>query len=78
MVLEKGQGGIRGTETITVAGAITAIDPTSRRVTIKGGAGNEVPMVAGPEVKTFAQLQVGDLVTLNFIESLTLQLKKSG
>ena len=78
MVLEKGKDGIRGTETITVEGAITAIDPTSRRVTIKGGAGNEVSMVAGPEVKNFAQLKVGDLVTLNFIESLTLQLKKGG
>lgn len=78
MVLETGKDALRGTETITVEGAITAIDPASRRVTIKGGGGREVSMVAGPEVKNFAQLAVGDLVTLEFLESLTLQLKKGG
>jgi len=38
--------------------------------------GNEKTVVAGPEVKNFAQLKVADQVNVQFLESLVLELKK--
>jgi Cu/Ag efflux protein CusF len=78
VVVQKEKGAVRGAQSIVVEGAISAIDQESRRLTIKGGGGNEVSLVAGPEVKNFAQLKVGDIVTLKFIQSLALELKKGG
>jgi len=77
-VVMKEKGAVRGAESIVMQGRIIAIDQESRRVTLKGGSGKELSFVAGPEVKNFAQLKVGDIVTLNFIQSLALELKKGG
>ena len=65
-------------ETIKVSATITAIDKATRDVTLKGPQGNEMTVTAGPEVKNFDQLKVGDKVDLNYIEALTLELKKGG
>ncbi|MBS1230490.1 MAG: hypothetical protein H6R17_3767 [Proteobacteria bacterium] len=78
VVVQKDKGAVRAAKTVVVQGAITAIDQESRHLTIKGGGGNELSLVAGPEVKNFAQLKVGDIVTLNAIRSLALELKKGG
>ncbi len=78
VVVEKGKGAVRKTGKVVVQGAITAIDEATRNVTIMGGGGNEVSMVAGPEVKNFAQLKVGDIVTMTMVRSLAMELKKDG
>jgi len=64
---------------ITKASAtITAIDQATRDVTLKGPQGNLMTVTAGPEVKNFDKLKVGDQVDLQYIEALTLELKKGG
>jgi Cu/Ag efflux protein CusF len=65
-------------ETIKISATITEIDKTTRDVTLKGPQGNLVTVTAGPEVKNFDRLKVGDQVDLQYIEALTLQLKKGG
>ena len=65
-------------QTVKVTATITAIDPKTRAVTLKGPQGNEVVIVAGPEVKNFAQMKVGDQVNVEYVEALTLELKKGG
>lgn len=65
-------------QTIDVTATITAIDKASRTVTLKGPKGDEVRVVAGPDVKNFDQLKVGDTVQLKYAESLVLELKKGG
>jgi hypothetical protein len=65
-------------ETVKVTATITAIDKATRDVTLKGPQGNEMTVTAGSEVKNFDQLKVGDKVDLNYIEALTLELKKGG
>lgn len=65
-------------ETIKVSATITAIDKATRDVTLKGPQGNEMTVTAGPEVKNFDNLKVGDQVNLNYVEALTLELKKGG
>ncbi|HSQ80637.1 MAG TPA: hypothetical protein VLU54_05775 [Casimicrobiaceae bacterium] len=64
--------------TIDVEATITHVDAKTREVTLKGPQGNEITVVAGPEVKNFAQLEAGQTVTLQYLESLVLELKKGG
>ena len=63
-------------ETVKMTATITAIDKATRDVSLKGPQGNEVVLTAGPEVKNFDKLKVGDQVNLDYIEALTLELKK--
>jgi ribosomal protein L6P/L9E len=71
-----------GTGTIASAVMISArvesIDKAQRQLTLKGPKGNVQTVTAGPEVRNFDQIQVGDMVVARFIESLTLTLKKDG
>lgn len=65
-------------QTVNVTATIAAIDAKTRAVTLKGPQGNEVAVIAGPEVKNFAQMKVGDQVNVKYMEALTLELKKGG
>jgi hypothetical protein len=65
-------------QTVTVSATITAIDSATRDVTLKGPQGNLMTVTAGPDVKNFDKLKVGDQVDLQYIEALTLELKKGG
>ena len=65
-------------QTVQATATITAIDKATRDITLKGPQGNVVTVTAGPDVKNFDRLKVGDQVDLQYIEALTLQLKKGG
>ena len=65
-------------ETVKISATITAIDKATRDVTLKGPQGNEMTVTAGPDVKNFDKLKVGDTVDLQYVEALTLELKKGG
>ena len=78
VVAAKAPGAVGVAKTVNVTATITAIDAATRTVSLKGPKGNETSVVAGPEVKNFAQLKVGDAVDLTVVEALTLELKKGG
>jgi len=65
-------------QTVKMTATISAIDKATRDVTLKGPQGNEVVVTAGPEVKNFDNMKVGDQVTAQYVEALTLELKKGG
>jgi len=65
-------------QTVKVTAKITAIDRAKREFTVKGPQGREVVLFAGPEVKNFSQMKVGDDVMAEYVEALTLELKKGG
>jgi hypothetical protein len=65
-------------QTVDVTATITAIDKATRDVTLKGPQGNEMTVTAGPAVRNFDKLKVGDQVHAKYAEALTLQLVKSG
>lgn len=65
-------------EVVKLEATVAAIDKATRAVTLKGPKGNELSVTAGPEVKNFDQIKVGDRVTLEYVEALSLQLKKGG
>jgi len=77
-VMGKAPGKVAMAQTVKATATITAIDAATRAVTLKGPKGNEVVVTAGPEVKNFAQLKVGDQVAVEYVESLALELKKGG
>jgi Cu/Ag efflux protein CusF len=64
--------------TATVTATIQAIDATNRLVTLKFDDGTVNTVLAGPEVRRFNELKVGDKVTFRYHESAVLQLHKAG
>ena len=62
--------------TVDATATIIAIDKTTRDITLKGPKGNWVVITAGPEIKNFDQLNVGDKVHARYNEALVLELKK--
>ena len=65
-------------QAVDVTATISALDAAKREITLKGPDGKDVTMVAGPEVKNFSQLKVGDKVDIQYVEALVLELKKGG
>lgn len=65
-------------QTVEASATITAIDKATRGITLKSPQGDVVQVTAGPEVKNFDQLQVGDVVMVGYLEALALELKKGG
>jgi Cu/Ag efflux protein CusF len=63
---------------VEVTASVQAIDKANRTVTIKGPHGNLETITAGPEVRNFDQIKVGDNVALRYVEALSLELKKGG
>ncbi len=75
VAIETAPGEAAAAVTTTSSGTIKAVDAKTRTVTIVGDGGKELSIVAGPEVKNFAQLAVGQRVTADYVQALTLQLK---
>ncbi len=72
----RGQDTVTASGSATVVAKITAIDPATRKVTLKTTAGKVVDMNVGEEARNFDQLRVGDMVTVQYNEALTVSLKK--
>jgi Cu/Ag efflux protein CusF len=64
--------------TVTVSASVEAIDKATRKVTLKGPQGKLNTVTAGPDVRNFDQIKVGDIVTVSYVEALTLTLMKDG
>ncbi|HVO87757.1 MAG TPA: hypothetical protein VMV45_04380 [Casimicrobiaceae bacterium] len=71
-------GTVEAVHTENVTATISAIDAKTRQVMLKGPQGKEFAVEAGPEVKNFAQLKVGDQVDVQYVEAVAVQLKKGG
>ena len=78
VVVGKGPGVAGAAKTVEITATITAIDAKKREVTLKGPQGNEVVVEAGSRVRNFSQMKVGDQVNVEYVEALTLELKKGG
>ena len=66
------------TSTTKASAVIVSIDATNRIVTLKTASGKVFEVVCGPEVKNFDQLKVGEKVNAEYVEALSLELKKGG
>jgi Cu/Ag efflux protein CusF len=77
-VLAQGQKPVVVTESVERTATIEAIDHTSRAITLKNKDGRTETMVAGPEVKRFNELKVGDTLTFRYTESTAFSIRKAG
>jgi hypothetical protein len=65
-------------ETIVKTATIEAINLGTRELTVKGPEGNYLTLTVEPEVKRFADLKVGDKITLRYYENIVLRVKAPG
>jgi Cu/Ag efflux protein CusF len=73
-----GKKPITDKETTTVKVTIEAIDHDTRMITVKDDDGNLEDIFAGPEIRRFDELKVGDKVTFKVNESVVYQIRKPG
>jgi acetamidase/formamidase len=57
---------------------IEAIDKTTRLITLRDKDGTTETIYAGPEIKRFDELKVGDTVNFRYYESVVYQIRKPG
>ena len=65
-------------DSITVTATVTAIDHTTRLVTLKKADGEVIQTTASPEIKRLAEIKVGDTITAKYSENLILRVMKPG
>jgi hypothetical protein len=59
-------------------GTVEAIDLATRAVTLKKADGTFVTTVAGPDIKRFAEVKVGDKITGRYYETIVVRVKQPG
>ena len=65
-------------ETQTMTATVEAIEQSTRKVTLKEADGSYTMVTAPPEMKRFAELKVGDKVTVRYYENVVIRLKEPG
>jgi hypothetical protein len=63
---------------ISKSATITAINHTTRVVTLKDAQGNVEDILCGPDIKRFNELKVGDTVTFSYHAAIAYQIVKPG
>lgn len=71
-------GRVSAAETVKASVVVAGIDRANRILTLKDANGKIAEMVAGPEVRNFDQIALGDRVVVQYIRALTLELRKGG
>lgn len=77
-VVTSGQATTTKAGNISKTATITAINHTTRVVTLKDQQGNLEDVQCGPEIKRFAELKVGDTVTFAYHAAVVYQIVKPG
>lgn len=67
-----------GAAMTTASGQVTAVDPATRTITLRGPEGNTVDIVAGPDIRNFNQIKAGDTLTLDYYESVAVDVRPAG
>ena len=75
-VISSTPGKANAAAAVEVTAVVTAIDKGTRTVTLKGPQGRSLDVVAGAEVRNFDQIKLGDNVVVQYLEALSLELKK--
>ena len=73
----KGAGTATVTGTAKVTATVVEIDPATRTVTLKDKKGHIVDVEVGEEARNFGQIKVGDVVTIEYREAMSLSLSKT-
>lgn len=72
----KKDGKYLSTHRFKLSAVVTGVDAATRTVSLQGPKGRTQDVVAGPEVKNFEQIKVGDTLLVDFVEALAIEVKK--
>src|SRR5262252_427582 len=72
------QGTVAKSGNMSKSATITAINQTTRVVTLKDAQGNLEDIHCGPEITRFNELKVGDIVTFSYHAAIVSQIVKPG
>lgn len=78
VAVEVSPGKAVAAKVIEARATITKIDPATRQVTVVGPSNKPQTITAGPDVRNFDRIKVGDEVVIRTIQSLALTLVKGG
>lgn len=62
----------------TEMATVEAIEASTRTVTLRKADGTFVSTVAGPEIKRFEEIKIGDKITARYYENVVVRLKQPG
>lgn len=68
----------RSEDKVEVTALVTAVDASSRTVTLKGEAGRSIVIEAGPDVKNLDQVHTGDTVAVTFTRAVSWIVRPAG
>ena len=71
-----GEAGRVEEDVFRVEAVVSAVDLTSRRVTLTGPQGKQHTFTAGPEIKNLGQLKVGDKVSATFARRFVVMVRR--
>lgn len=74
-MIKKTDTSVEVSGTVVMTATVQALNVKERLVVLADAAGNVQIVEAGPEVKNFDQIAIGDKVTTEFYESVALQLE---
>jgi ribosomal protein S17 len=75
---QKGVPGIVALKTFRAIVTVTAINPVTRKITLRNHDGSATSYTAGPNVVNFNQIKVGDTVKINVAEEFAASVHKKG
>ncbi|MGB6219840.1 hypothetical protein [Haloferula sp.] len=78
VITEAGVPGAEVTDTTTFKATVTGIDATKRKVTLVSKEGKKLNFTAGPEVRNFNQIEIGDQLTVSLTETFSIRMAKPG
>jgi hypothetical protein len=78
VTMQPGEAGGVVEDTFTASAKVSAIDPASRQITLAGEDGSKATFKAGPEIRNFDQIKVGDSVIATITERLVVFVRSDG
>jgi Cu/Ag efflux protein CusF len=71
-------GAAKAVRTVKTSATVVGVIPETRMVSLKRADGHVFNIQAGEEVRNFDRIKVGDTVTVDYTEALSLELRKGG
>ncbi|TFW32224.1 hypothetical protein [Massilia horti] len=76
--ISRSPGGARAEHTVKTTATVVGIVPATRTISLKRADGRIIDIQAGDEVRNFDKIKVGDKVTAQYTQALSLNLEKGG
>lgn len=73
---QTGPNTLEGRDAIEVQAEVLKVNKKTHEVTFKTESGDDVTVKAGDEIRNFNQIKKGDTLTVRYMESLVLELKR--